>query len=145
MKNAIVIAGLLAAVVAGAFALTARGSASTTLSFVTHQREFTQVDAGKKGFSIGDSFIFSERLVQGGEQAGVDHVVCVHAANWPSSAEYCSGTISLGNGTLVLSGQARRGPFTIAVVGGTGSYTGARGSAKVASHGSSGTLTITLT
>lgn len=144
MKHLIAIAAVIAAI-AGASAFTARGSDSKTLSFVTHQHDFTQVDAGKKGLSVGDSFIFSERLLENGKPAGADHVVCVHSANWPTDAETCTGTVDLSNGTLVLAGQAQRGPFTIAVVGGTGSYTGATGSAKVNSHGSSGTLTITLT
>lgn len=134
----------LAAALAAALALTATGRASGTTTYVTKQRAFTQVDVGKKGFSIGDAFIFSEQLLQGGKPVGYDHIVCSHAADWPRSAEHCSGTITLGTSQLMLEGDARRGPFTVAVVGGTGRYTGAHGTADVASEGARGTLTIHL-
>ena len=143
MKHALLIA-TLALVVAAAVAVTAQGKSASTLTYTTKQHAFAQVDTGKKGFSVGDSFIFSEQLLQNGKQVGYDHVVCTHAANWPSSAESCTGTAVLANGTVELAGLSKRGPFTIAVVGGTGSYAGARGTAVVASQGEKGTLTISL-
>jgi hypothetical protein len=143
VKTGIVLA-LLALVAAGVIAVAAQGRSATTLSYVTHQHDFTQVDVGKKGFSVGDSLIFSERLLQGGKAVGYDHIVCVHAASWPSDAESCVGTAVIGGSTLTLAGDSSRGPFTIAVVGGTGSYAGARGSARIVSQGSKGTLVISL-
>jgi hypothetical protein len=134
----------VAAALAAALAFTSTGRASGTTSYVTKQRAFAQVDVGKKGFSIGDSFIFSEQLLQGGKAVGYDHVVCTHAADWPRSAEHCSGTVTLGASQLILAGDARRGPFTVAIVGGTGRYTGARGTADIASEGARGTLTVHL-
>jgi hypothetical protein len=143
MKHAILIASLVL-VAAAAIAVAAQGRSTSTLVYTTKQHAFAQVDAGKKGFSIGDAFIFSEQLLQNGKQVGYDHVVCTHAADWPSSAESCTGTAVLANGTLELGGLSRRGPFTIAVLGGTGSYAGARGTAKITSQGEKGTLTISL-
>ena len=144
MKIALALTALVLAVAGGA-AVAAQGkSRGTQLSFVTHQHDFTQVDTGKKGFSIGDSFIFSEQLVANGKPAGFDHIVCVHAAVWPRDAESCTGTAVLGTSTLTLAGDASRGPFTLAVVGGTGAYAGARGSAHIASSGTKGTLDISL-
>ena len=143
MKRFLIVSVPLALIAAVA-ALSASGKATSDMSFVTHQREFAQIDVGKKGFSVGDSFIFSEQISQGGKPVGFDHVICTHAADWPRSAEHCSGTITLGAEQLALEGDARRGPFTIAVVGGTGRYAGARGTADIASHGSSGTLKIHL-
>lgn len=143
MKYALLIATVVL-VAAAAVAVTAQGSSTSTLAYTTKQHAFAQVDTGKKGFSVGDSFIFSEQLLQNGKQVGYDHIVCTHAANWPSSAESCTGTVVLANGTLELAGLSKHGPFTIAVLGGTGNYAGARGTAKVTSQGEKGTLTISL-
>ena len=143
MKIALALTALVLVVAGGAVAAQGK-SGGTQLSFVTHQHDFTQVDTGKKGFSIGDSFIFSERLVANGKPAGYDHVVCVHAAVWPRDAESCTGTAVLGGSTLTLAGDAGRGPFTLAVVGGTGAYAGARGTARITSTGAKGRLEISL-
>ena len=143
MKYALLI-GTIVLVVAAAVTVTAQGKSANTLAYTTKQHAFAQVDTGKKGFSIGDAFIFSEQLLQNGTQVGYDHIICTHAASWPSSAESCTGTVILENGTLQLAGLSKQGPFTVAVLGGTGSYAGARGTAKVTSQGEKGTLTITL-
>ena len=143
MKYAL-LTGTIVLVVAAAVAVTAQGKTASTLAYTTKQHAFAQVDTGKRGFSIGDAFIFSEQLLQNGTQVGYDHIVCTHAANWPSSAESCTGTVVLENGTLQLAGLSTQGPFTIAVLGGTGSYAGAHGTAKVTSQGEKGTLTISL-
>lgn len=142
MKYALLIGTL--ALITAAVAVTAQGKSGSTISYTTKQHAFAQVDTGKKGFSIGDAFVFSEQLIQNGKQVGYDHIVCTHAANWPASAETCTGTAVLANGTLQLAGLSKRGPFTIAVLGGTGSYAGARGTAKITSQGEKGTLTISL-
>lgn len=143
MKHALLI-GTLALVAAAAIAVAAQGKSASTLSYVTKQHSFAQVDTGKKGFSVGDSFIFSEQLTQNGKKTGYDHIVCTHAADWPSSAESCTGTVALANGTLQLAGLSKQGPFSVAVVGGTGAYAGARGTARITSQGEKGSLTITL-
>lgn len=143
MKHAFLI-GTLVLIVAAAVAVVAQGKSANTLAYTTKQHAFAQIDTGKKGFSIGDSFIFSEQLLQNGKQVGYDHIVCTHAANWPTSAESCTGTVVLANGTLELDGLSKQGPFTVAVLGGTGSYAGARGTARITSHGEKGTLAISL-
>jgi hypothetical protein len=143
LKYALLI-GTVVLVAAAAAAVAAQGNSTSTLAYTTKQHAFTQVDSGKKGFSIGDAFIFSEQLLQNGKEVGYDHIVCTHAANWPSSAENCTGTVVLANGSLELAGLSTRGPFTVAVLGGTGNYAGARGTAKIISQGEKGTLTISL-
>jgi hypothetical protein len=143
MKYALLI-GTLVLLAAATVAATAQGGSASTLTYTTKQHAFAQVDSGKKGFSIGDEFIFSEQLLQSGKQVGYDHIVCTHAADWPTSAESCTGTVVLANGTLQLAGLSRRGPFSVAIVGGTKAYAGARGTANVTSQGEKGTLTISL-
>jgi hypothetical protein len=143
VKHAILI-GTLVLAAAAIVAVAAQGKSASTLSFATKQHASTQVDTGKKGFSIGDSFIFSEQLTASGKQAGYDHIVCTHAASWPKDAESCIGTVVLPAGTIQLAGLSGAGPFTVAIVGGTGTYAGARGTARVVSSGEKGTLTISL-
>lgn len=143
MKHTVLVC-MVAAVAAAVVAVAAQGKSTSKLSFVTKQQTFTQVDVGKKGFSIGDSFIFVEQLLANGKQAGHDRIICTHVANAKTGAESCTGTVLLAGGTIQLAGLASQGPFTVAVVGGTGSYAGARGYARVASEGAKGTLAITL-
>ena len=143
MKHAIVI-GILALVAAAVVAVAAQGKSTSTLTFVTKQTSFAQVDVGKKGFSIGDSFIFVEKLMDGGKVAGHDRIMCTHVANTKTDAESCTGTVILARGTIQLAGLSSEGPFEVAVVGGTGDYVGARGSARVSSNGAKGALAITL-
>lgn len=142
MKHAVLI-GILALVAAAVVAVSAQGKSTSKLSFVTKQQSFSQIDVGKKGFSIGDSFIFAEQLLAGGKQVGHDRILCTHVANTHADAESCAGTVVLSGGTIQLAGLASQGPFTVAVVGGTGDYVGARGSARVSS-GTKGSLAIAL-
>ena len=143
MKHAVLI-GILALVAAAVVAVTAQGRSTSTLTFVTKQTSFSQVDVGKKGFSIGDTFIFGEKLLANGKVAGHDRIVCTHVANAKAGGESCVGTVVLAGGTIQLAGLSSEGPFSVAVVGGTGDYDGARGSARVSSGGAKGSLAITL-
>lgn len=143
MKHAVLI-GILALAAAAVVAVSAQGKSASSLTFVTKQQAFSQVDVGKKGFSVGDSFIFVEQLLANGKTVGHDRVICTHVANAHAGGDSCTGTVMLDGGTIQLAGLASEGPFTVAVVGGTGSYTGARGSARIASQGAKGSLAISL-
>jgi len=143
MKKAALI-GLVAVLAAAVVAVAAQGRSTSTMTFITKQQSFAQIDVGKKGFSIGDSFVFAEQLVANGKTAGHDRIVCTHVANTRKDAESCIGTVVLAGGTIQLAGLASEGPFTVAVLGGTGKYAGASGSARIASQGSKGSLAITL-
>lgn len=143
MKHA-VLTGILALVAAAVVAVAAQGKSTSTLTFVTKQQSLTQIDVGKKGFSVGDSFIFSEQLLANGKQAGHDRIICTHVANARTGGDSCTGTVMLAGGTIQLAGVSAEGPFTVAVVGGTGTYAGARGSARVSSGGAKGALAISL-
>jgi hypothetical protein len=139
-----VLIGILALVAAAAVAVAAQGKSTSTLSFVTKQQSLTQIDVGKKGFSVGDSFVFVEQLLANGKSVGHDRIVCTHVANTRSDAESCTGTVELAGGTIQLAGLASEGPFTVAVVGGTGRYVGARGSARIVSQNAKGSIAIAL-
>ena len=143
MKHALAISTLVLAV-AAVITVTAQGKSMSTLTYTTKQHAFAQVDTGKKGFSIGDAFIFSEQLLQNGKQAGYDHIVCTHAANWPSSTESCTGTIVFPNGTLQLAGLSKQGSVHRRSAGRHRQLRRCARHAKITSQGEKGSLTISL-
>lgn len=125
-KASLVLAALL---VAGAVAFAARASndAQHTLHIVATQHDFHELGVGKKGPTPGAVFIFSEKLAQAGKPVGSDHVVCTFTGSWPRETDLCRAVFQLTGGSIVAEGVSARGPFTVAVTGGTGRYTGARG------------------
>ena len=113
MKHAVLI-GILALAAAAVVAVSAQGKSASSLTFVTKQQAFSQVDVGKKGFSVGDSFIFVEQLLANGKTVGHDRVICTHVANAHAGGDSCTGTVMLDGGTIQLAGLASEGPFTVA-------------------------------
>lgn len=77
-------------------------------------------------FSPGDMAIITRRLDDlSGARAGSLEIACVTVT---PTKQQCAGTIELHGGTLAVSGLSHPAPTTlVAVVGGTGTYTGARG------------------
>lgn len=131
MKKALVAA--VAAAVAAALAAVAVTAASGgtaarhSLQLVAVQHDFAEVGIGKQGPKAGSLFVFSERLTRGGKAFGSDHVVCTFTGKWPRETDFCRALFVLPDGTIVVEGASARGPFTVAVTGGTGAYAGARG------------------
>jgi hypothetical protein len=126
LKATILTAALLAAG-AVAFAAHAGTGAQNALRIVATQHDFHQVGVGKKGPVPGAMFIFSEKLAQGGKSVGSDHIVCTRMGTWPTETDFCRGVFQLRGGSIIAEGVTARGPFTVAVTGGTGRYAGARG------------------
>jgi hypothetical protein len=83
-------------------------------------------------FSAGDAFVFTTPLFnEANKRIGTVHVYCAvtRGGRFPRSRSQCNGTYALRDGTLAASAVVRGGENpTIAVVGGTGAYEGARGS-----------------
>lgn len=77
-------------------------------------------------FSAGDMVIVTRTLDHpNGSHAGSLRLVCV-ATN--ATTQQCNGTETLANGTLEVAGISAPTPnTTVSVIGGTGAYTGARG------------------
>ena len=82
--------------------------------------------------SVGDALIFTTPLFnEANNRIGRLHVYCVvtRGGKFPRSRSQCNATYVLRDGTLAASGVVRGDQLpTIAVVGGTGAYEGARGS-----------------
>jgi allene oxide cyclase len=89
--------------------------------------------------SQGDMIVFRNTLLNAAnrrQRIGTSHGVCVVTGGTARrTSTQCEATLVLGDGTLSLLGavtfaeEARA--FTVAVVGGTGAYEGARGSARI--------------
>ena len=96
------------------------------------------VDVGPKGDSVGDVFIFTERLTRAGKRVGRSNVKCeVMRVTKKSFTMHCTAAITLtGKGQLIAQGTIRfkeggSQDITLAVTGGTGDYAGAAGEFEV--------------
>ena len=82
--------------------------------------------------SVGDAYLFSSPLFnEANNRIGFLQVSCVvtRGGKFARARSQCNGTYALSDGTLAASAVVRGGQLpTIAVVGGTGAYEGARGS-----------------
>ena len=132
-------------------ATTTAARADTTLSFHVTFRPFEQnyVDIGPAGPGIGDTIVFQDDITDThAHKVGVEGGACTLTAVLTDSFQiHCTGTISLPDGQIAYQGLASNAPVkTLAVVGGTGPYTGARGEAVLVElgHDHAGTLTIRL-
>ncbi len=125
-KPAVAAAAVLAV---GCVSYGAQAATSTnrTMHVVATQHDFHEIGMGKKGPVPGSVFVFSERLAQGDRAIGSDHIVCTFTGPWPAETDFCRALFTLPGGMIVAEGASARGPFTVAITGGTGRYAGARG------------------
>jgi hypothetical protein len=88
------------------------------------------VDVGKKGDGLGDMTFC--RATLRGDSAGRAHWDCVYLGTEPRG-EDCTAHAELAGGTLQMAGRLSHtsASSTWAVTGGTGGYSGARGTAEV--------------
>lgn len=122
-----VAAAVVLAVGCVAYGAQAATSTHRTMRIVATQHDFHEVGVGKKGPAPGAVMVFSEKLAQGGKAVGSDHIVCTFTGTWPGETDFCRAVFELRGGSVVAEGVSARGPFTVAVTGGTGRYAGARG------------------
>lgn len=134
---AIVALGVLAA---GASVASAHGKGKHTLRLVATQIQSEFLDLGTPGPSLGDQFVFSERLFRDGREVGVSGGVCTITQVIPPydvQPFHCVATLSLRRGQITLQGlielqgEDDPGPFTVAITGGTGAFFGAGGEAVI--------------
>jgi hypothetical protein len=145
MRLTIIAATGLAAAAATA-ALAASGSAQdpaapTTLNLKgTAQRSvgFGPTHRPHQGERMG----FGERV--SGDDSGISRVTCTFIGTRQIT---CAAVLRLTRGTLVMQGLLPAGPtpgVPIAVVGGTGAYDGARGTATITNTGGGATTRIAI-
>jgi hypothetical protein len=127
MFKSTVAAAVVLAVGCVAYGAQAATSTQRTIQIAATQHDFHEIGVGKKGPTPGSLFVFSERLAQSGKPIGSDHIVCTFTGSWPVETDFCRALFTLPGGTIVAEGASARGPFTVAITGGTGRYAGARG------------------
>jgi allene oxide cyclase len=148
MRRKIVVVGsMVAAVAAGAVAVGAAEAstqrAATTgqhITVVEHAASDTVVDTGPKGDSRGDVLAFANPVFDSGNttKVGRDNGSCIRTA--VGKAWECSWTTRLAGGSLVVEG-----PFydtrdsTLAITGGTGAFSQARGVMHLHARNAQGT------
>jgi len=125
------------AVLAAAPAASAHGKAPLRLT--AEEVQFQDLDLGTPGPSLGDEFVFSQALFRRGFDVGMSGGVCtvVHAmAPYDVLTFQCLVTLDLRGGQITLQGlielqgEDDPGPFTLAITGGTGRFSGASGTAR---------------
>jgi hypothetical protein len=130
----------LGMLLAGTGVAAAHGKDKKTLRIVATEIQSEILDLGDPGPSLGDEFVFSERLFITGEEVGESGGVCtVTKASPPYDVltVQCVITLSLERGQITLQGLLEvqgvddPGPFTVAITGGTGKYRGAGGEAVI--------------
>ena len=120
-------AGLIL-VTAMSFLMMANALAQSTIAVVERATTDAVTDLGAKGDSAGDLLTFSNEIYDAGNEKkiGSDNGWCIRTV--AGKAWECFWTISLPKGQITV-----QGPFydasdsVLAVTGGTGSYTHARG------------------
>ncbi|MEV6681921.1 hypothetical protein AB0N09_34365 [Streptomyces erythrochromogenes] len=132
-------AAAVALALAGGAALATPASASSdasgakprtqTFELVGKQTSAGEVDLGKAGFSVGDQRIVHEDLYRGGEKVG-DHSAACTVTQVSPAALQCLGTFSLPEGQFAAQSLLHLpapASVDVAVTGGSGEYSAARG------------------
>ena len=152
MRSRVVLASSVVAVVgvagfavnaaqAGQEAASGGKQVATRVTVVEHAVSDTVVDLGPEGDSAGDLLAFANPIYDKADakKVGRDQGSCVRTV--VGKAWQCSWTTWLGNGSLVVEG-----PFydakdsVLAITGGTGAYSSARGVMHLHTRNAAGTL-----
>ena len=133
MNRKVIVSGTVTAVVAAGAVLAGAPDASAAVSgrhitVVEHAVSDTVVDTGPKGDSVGDLLTFANPVFNrtNTKRVGHDNGSCIRTV--VGKAWQCSWTTRLPHGSLVVEG-----PFydkrdsTLAITGGTGAFSRARG------------------
>lgn len=102
------------------------------ISVLSINTEESFVDVGDHGFSQGDEFVFTSRLMWRGQNVGHTGVVCTITSVQRQESQ-CLGTARFHHGQISVQGLVAGEPetFTFPVTGGTGAYEGADGTLYV--------------
>jgi hypothetical protein len=131
MKGIYVLLAGVAALATGVVATTAGGhSTSMAATFTVVERATTDAvtETGKKGDSAGDLLTFANELYNAGNtrKVGSDNGYCVRTVVGKSWE--CWWTAFLAGGQIAVEGPfLDAGPSKLAITGGTGRYSRARG------------------
>ena len=98
--------------------------------------------------TAGDEFIFTSKLFRAGERVGTLHAVCTITRRSPGPRVWasCVGSFDLRGGRIevAVGGAISDQRVELAITGGTGNYTGARGTITSVTRGNRSIDTVHL-
>ena len=118
----------------------ARASAGEVIALVEHADTDAVTDTGAKDDSAGDLLTFANPVFDkdNKEQVGTDQGFCVRTV--AGKAWECWWTLSLKDGQITIKGPfLDAGDSVMAITGGTGKYSTARGQMKLHARNDKGT------
>lgn len=113
---------------------------STSLNVVERAATDVVTDVGASGDSVGDVLTFANEVFDAANQnkIGTDNGYCIRTA--VGAAWECEWTLSLAEGQINVVGPfLDAGDSTLAITGGTGAYSLARGEMKLHARNPEGT------
>jgi Dirigent-like protein len=128
----------------------AQPSGSQKLQYDVTFSPFHLVDVGAKGPGLGDQVVFNDALAQRGKAVGHEAGFCVitrfDPKHTPALENVCSLTLEVPGGKIVAQGMASEAPKKeIVIIGGTGAFVGARGTATLLEFGNGkGSMTLEI-
>jgi len=141
MRRTLGVAAAAAALVAANLAVVSAAHAEDplreTLRLELRTVDSEEIDLGDDGVSLGDQFVFTDRVSEDRDRIGSAHGVCtIVEENGDEITTQCLVTLDLDDGQIAIHGVAtfeedERARFTLAVTGGTDDYRGASGEAHV--------------
>ena len=142
MRLLLLVGAAAAAVIVVAATAFAGGAGTTAKTIRIVERATTDAvtETGKKGDSAGDLLTFANELYNSANTrtVGSDDGWCIRTAVGKSWE--CAWTNTVAGGQIMVAGPfLDAGPSTLAIVGGTGMYSGARGWMDLRSRNKKGT------
>ncbi|MCP9211587.1 allene oxide cyclase barrel-like domain-containing protein [Streptomyces sp. NEAU-Y11] len=122
--------GVLALGIAAVFAFPAQATSQRVIDLEIGNDGVVHTDVGARGLSVGDEFVYSDKLFQDGKQVGEDGSSCqVTKLVGEKITTNCVLSVQLPDGQLTAQSLWTKGTDTVrmAVTGGTGAYRGATG------------------
>ena len=128
----IALVALAVGVVSPAFGSSAHHDKQRTIRLVAINTESNFLDFGAKGDTLGDYFVFTHKLMRGGERIGhVSGQCTIVSVARVESEPQCVVTASLPQGLItaqtLIGAHGPTGDIVQAITGGTGRFTGAEG------------------
>ncbi|WP_431776776.1 allene oxide cyclase barrel-like domain-containing protein [Streptomyces cucumeris] len=122
--------GVLALGIAAVLAFPAQATSQRVIDLEIGNDGVVHTDVGARGLSVGDEFVYSDKLFQNGKQVGQDGSSCqVTKLVGEKITTNCVLSVQLPDGQLTAQSLWTKGTDTVrmAVTGGTGAYRGATG------------------
>jgi hypothetical protein len=133
LSAAIAVVALAVGVVSPAVGSSGGAAEERTFRVVANITEVNFVDVGTEGASLGDEIVFSNKLLEDGNEVGHEGAVCTTVSLERQEAQ-CIATFSFRDGEITAQALIRlrsTTPYAVSITGGSGKYEGAEGEIQV--------------